>query len=48
MENGARKALIPLENKQNFLEVSDDIVDRVAPVFFSDPTTAAMKALGVT
>ena len=48
MDNGARKALIPLGNKRNFLEVSGDIVERVDPVFFSDPTTAAMKALGMT
>jgi ATP-dependent Lon protease len=46
MDNGARKALIPLENKRNFLEVSGDIVERVDPVFFSDPMMAAMKALG--
>jgi ATP-dependent Lon protease len=48
MDNGARKALIPLENKRNFLEVSGEIVERVDPVFFSDPMTAAMKALGIT
>ena len=29
IDNGARKALIPLENKRNFLEVSGDIVERV-------------------
>lgn len=48
MENGARRALIPLENKRNFLEVSGDIVEKVDPVFFSDPQSAAMKALGLT
>lgn len=48
MDNGARRALIPLENKRNFLEVSGDIVERVDPVFFSDPMTAAMKSLGMT
>jgi len=48
MENGARRALIPLENKRNFLEVSGDIVERVDPIFYSDPMTAAMKALGMT
>ena len=48
MDNGARRALIPLENKRHFLEVSGDIVERVAPVFFSDPMTAAVKALGMT
>ena len=48
MDNGARRALIPLENKRHFLEVSGDIVERVDPVFFSDPMTEALKALGMT
>ena len=30
-DNGARKALIPLENKRNFLEVFGDIVERLTP-----------------
>ncbi len=47
MDNGARRALVPLENKRNFLDVSGEIVE-VDPVFFSDPMTAAMKALGMT
>ncbi len=47
MDSGARRALIPLENKRHFLEVSGDIVEHVDPVFFSDPMTAAMKALGM-
>jgi len=47
MDNGARRALIPLENKRNFLEVAGDIVERVDPIFYSDPVTAAMKALGL-
>lgn len=47
MDNGARRALIPLENKRNFLEVSGDIIERVDPIFFSDPMMAAMKALGM-
>jgi len=48
MDNGARRTLIPLENKRNFLEVAGDIVERVDPIFYSDPVTAAMKALGMT
>jgi ATP-dependent Lon protease len=47
MDNGARRALVPLENKRNFLEVSGDIVERVDPIFYSDPVTAALKALGI-
>jgi ATP-dependent Lon protease len=46
MDNGARRALVPLENKRNFLDVSGDIVERVDPIFYSDPATAAMKAMG--
>jgi len=46
MENGARRAFIPIENKRSFLEVSADIVERVDPVFFGDPATASFKALG--
>ena len=48
MDNGARRALIPLENKRNFLEVSGDIMEHVDPIFFGDPKTAAFKALGLT
>ncbi|MBP8646286.1 MAG: hypothetical protein KBH99_09225 [Syntrophobacteraceae bacterium] len=47
MENGARRALIPVENKRHFLEVSADIVERVDPIFYGDPATATMKALGI-
>jgi ATP-dependent Lon protease len=47
MDNGARRALIPLENKRNFLDVSADIMERVDPVFYGDPTMAALKALGM-
>jgi ATP-dependent Lon protease len=32
----------------NFLEVYGDIVERVDPIFYADPLTAAMKALGIT
>jgi ATP-dependent Lon protease len=47
MENGARRALIPIENKRHFLDVSADIVERVDPIFYSDPSTAAIKGLGL-
>ena len=47
MENGARRALIPLENKRNFLEVPGEIMETVDPIFYSDPQTAVMKALAL-
>jgi ATP-dependent Lon protease len=46
MDNGAKRALIPIENKRSFLEVSADIVEHVDPVFYGDPRTAALKVLG--
>lgn len=47
MENGARRALIPLENKRSFFDVSADVLERVDPIFYGDPYTAAIKALGM-
>jgi ATP-dependent Lon protease len=47
MDNGAKRALIPIENKRSFLEVSADVVEHVDPVFYGDPRTAALKVLGV-
>ena len=48
MDNGARRALIPLENKRSFLEVSGDVIERFDPIFYADPMTAAMKGLEMT
>jgi ATP-dependent Lon protease len=44
-DNGAKRALIPIENKRNFLDVSGDIMEHVDPIFYGDPKTAAMKVL---
>jgi ATP-dependent Lon protease len=48
MENGAKRALIPLDNKRHFLEVSGDVLEKVDPIFFADPLTASIKALGIS
>lgn len=45
-DNGAKRALIPIENKRNFLDVSADIMEHVDPIFYGDPKTAALKVLG--
>jgi ATP-dependent Lon protease len=47
MDNGAKRALIPIENKRSFLEVTGDVVEHVDPIFFGDAKTAALKALGL-
>jgi ATP-dependent Lon protease len=46
MESGARRALVPLENKRSFMDVAADVVERVDPVFYGDPLAAATKGLG--
>lgn len=48
MDNGAKRALIPIENKRSFFDVDANIVEHVDPVFYGDPRTAALKALGAT
>ena len=47
-DNGAKRALIPIENKRSFLEVPGDVVEHVDPIFYGDPRTAAMKVLGLS
>lgn len=47
-DNGAKRALIPLENKRSFLEVPGDVVEHVDPIFYGDPRTAAQKVLGIS
>lgn len=47
MENGAKRVLLPIENRRHFLEVPADIVEKVDPIFYADPQTAAAKALGI-
>ncbi len=47
MDNGARRALVPIENKRQFLEVNPDVLERVDPIFFGDLRQAAFKALGL-
>jgi ATP-dependent Lon protease len=48
MDNGARRALISIENKRHFVDVSADIMERVDPIFYGDPLAAANKAVGVS
>jgi ATP-dependent Lon protease len=47
MDNGANRVLIPVANKRHFLEVPGDVVEKVDPIFYSDPLTAALKGLGI-
>ena len=48
MDNGARRALIPIGNKRNFMDVSAEVLENVDPIFYGDVRAAAFKALGLT
>ncbi len=48
MDNGAKRAMIPIENKRQFMEVSTEVLENVDPVFFGDLRQAAFKGLGLT
>ena len=48
MDNGAKKVLIPLANKRDFFEVPGEIVEKVDPIFYSEPLQAALKAVGIS
>jgi ATP-dependent Lon protease len=47
MDNGAKRALIPIENKRNFFDVSADVLENIDPIFYGDLRTAGFKALGL-
>jgi ATP-dependent Lon protease len=48
MDNGAKRVLIPLSNRRQMLEIPPDVLERVDPIFYSDPLAAALKALGIS
>lgn len=48
VDNGAKKVLIPVSNKRQFLEVPGDLLERVDPIFYSEPLAAALKAIGLS
>jgi len=48
MDNGAKKALIPIENKRSFFDVSAEVLENVDPIFYGEVRQAAFKALGLT
>jgi ATP-dependent Lon protease len=47
MDNGARRVLIPSENKRDFGDIPSDVLDKLQIIFFSDPVNAAFRAMGV-
>ncbi|WP_027093450.1 protease Lon-related BREX system protein BrxL [Cohnella thermotolerans] len=48
VDAGAKKVLIPAASVVDFQTVPADLLIKVQPVFYSDPTDAVFKALGVS
>ena len=48
MDNGAKRALIPVGSKRQLLELDPDVLERVDPIFYGDVRQAAFKALGLS
>jgi len=48
MDNGGKKVLIPISNKRQLFEVPGDLLERVDPVFYSEPLAAALKTIGLS
>jgi ATP-dependent Lon protease len=46
-ESGGRRVLIPSENKRDLADVPDEVLARLQPVFYTDPISAAIRAMGL-
>jgi ATP-dependent Lon protease len=44
---GAKKLLAPSENKRDLADVPDEILNKLQPIFYTDPINAAIRAMGL-
>lgn len=47
MDSGAKKVMLPSENKRDFADIPSDILDKMDLIFYSDPVNAAFRAMGL-
>ena len=47
MDNGAKRVLLPIENKRDLVDVPGDVLDKLQIIFYSEPINAAFRAMGV-
>jgi len=47
LESGARRMLIPGENKRDLADVPDEVLSKLQPTFYTDPIGAAVRAMGL-
>jgi ATP-dependent Lon protease len=46
-DSGAKRVLVPSENKRDLADVPDELLNRLQPVFYTDPINAAIRAMGL-
>ena len=47
LDSGAKRILLPSENKRDLPDVPDILLNKIQPVFYMDPTNAAVRAMGL-
>jgi ATP-dependent Lon protease len=47
MDDGAKRVLIPIENKRSFFDVSAEVLENVDPIFYGEVKQGAFKAPGI-
>lgn len=47
MDNGGKRVLIPTAKRRHLLEAPGDLLEKVDPIFYSDPLSAGLKGIGV-
>jgi ATP-dependent Lon protease len=45
LENGARRAIVPLANKTQFVGLPEEVVEKMDIVFYGEPDRAVSKCL---
>ena len=45
MDSGAKRVMIPTENRRDFVDLPAEVIDKIQIDFYSDPAQAAFKAL---
>ena len=47
MDNGAKRVLLPVENKRDLVDVPGDVLGKLQIIFYTDPVNAAFRAMGL-
>jgi len=47
LDAGAKYVLVPSENKRDLADVPDEVLNKLQAIFYTDPTNAAIRAMGL-